>query len=101
MFDGHSYTAYALYMFPQTVGIGKFQPYGRYTWIQPIDSTNRRETEVGVNYIIDGHNARLSAFWQYGDLATKGLSNPTGTAYAPGVTGNMVHTFKLALQFQY
>lgn len=96
MFDGHSYTGYAMYMFPQTVGIGKFQPYGRYTWIQPIDSTNRRETEAGVNYIIDGHNARLSAFWQYGDLATKGLFN-----YAPGVTGNMVNSIKLALQFQY
>jgi hypothetical protein len=95
MFDGHSYTGYAMYMFPQTVGIGKFQPYGRYTWIQPIDSTNRKETEAGVNYIIDGHNARLSAFWQYGDLATKGIN------YAPGVTGNMVNAFKLALQFQY
>lgn len=95
-FDGHSYTAYALYMFPQTVGIGKFQPYGRFTWIQPNESSNRKETEAGVNYIIDGHNARLSAFWQYGDLATKGLFN-----YAPGVTGNMVNSIKLALQFQY
>lgn len=96
MFDGHSYTGYAMYMFPQTVGIGKFQPYGRFTWIQPNESSNRKETEAGVNYIIDGHNARLSAFWQYGDLATKGLFN-----YAPGVTGNMVNSIKLALQFQY
>lgn len=96
MFDGHSYTGYALYMFPQMVGIGKFQPYGRYTWIQPIDSSNRRETEAGVNYIIAGHNARISAFWQYGDLATKTLFN-----WSPTATGNMVHAFKLALQFQY
>lgn len=96
MFDGHSYTGYAMYMFPKPVGIGKFQPYGRFTWIQPNESSNRKETEAGVNYIIDGHNARLSAFWQYGDLASKGLFN-----YAPGVTGDMVNAFKLALQFQY
>jgi len=96
MFTGSSWTMYALYLFPNEIGIGKFQPYGRFTWIQPNESTNRKETEAGVNYIIDGHNARLSAFWQYGDLATKGLFN-----YAPGVTGEMVNAFKLALQFQY
>lgn len=95
MFDGHSYTGYLLYLFPQEVGIGKFQPYARYTWVQPNQSTNRRETEAGVNYVISGHNARISAFWQYGDLATKGIN------YAPGVTGNEVHVVKIALQFQY
>jgi hypothetical protein len=96
MFRGHSYTGYALYMFPQEVGIGRFQPYARYTWIQPEQSTNRRETEAGVNYVISGHNARVSAFWQYGDLQTKGLIN-----WGPGVTGDKVNFFKLALQFQY
>jgi hypothetical protein len=95
MFDGHSYTGYAMYMFPQLVGIGKFQPYGRFTWIQPNESSKRKETEAGVNYIIDGHNARISAFWQYGDLFSKGLN------YAPTATGDMHHVFKLALQLQY
>ncbi len=95
MFDGHSYTGFALYMFPQEVGIGKFQPYARYTWIQPTESSNRKETEAGVNYVISGHNARISAFWQYGDLASKGLN------YAPGATGDMVNAFKVALQLQY
>ncbi len=95
MFDGHSYTGYVLYLIPKEIGIGKFQPYARYTWVQPTGSTNRKETEAGVNYVISGHNARLAALWQYGDLATKGIN------YAPGVAGNEVHVFKLALQFQY
>lgn len=95
MFDGHSFTAYALYLLPDTVGVGKFQPYGRYTWVQPSESSTRKETELGVNYIIDGHNARVSAFWQYGDLATKALN------YAPTATGEQVHSLKLALQLQY
>jgi len=95
MFDGHSYTGYVLYLIPQEVGMGRFQPYARYTWVQPNQSTNRKETEAGVNYIIAGHNARVSAFWQYGDLATKGIN------YAPGVTGDKVNVFKVALQIQY
>lgn len=95
MFDGHSYTGYALYLIPQVVGMGRFQPYARYTWIQPNQSTNRKETEAGVNYIISGHDARVSAFWQYGDLATKGIN------YAPGVTGDKVNVLKVALQIQY
>lgn len=95
MFDGHSYTGYALYLIPQEIGIGRFQPYARYTWIQPTGSTNRKETEVGVNYIIAGHNARISAFWQYGDLATKGIN------YSPTAIGDMVNAFKVALQIQY
>ena len=48
-----------------------------------------------MNYVISGHNARVSAFWQYGDLATKGIN------YAPGVTGDKVNVFKVALQIQY
>ena len=103
MFDGYSYTGYILYLFPKEIGIGKFQPYTRFTWIQPNAipgsegrNLNRKETEAGVNYVISGHNARVSAFWQYGDLATKGLVN-----FGPSSLGNEVHAFKLALQFQY
>ncbi|HEX7093113.1 MAG TPA: hypothetical protein VF205_05495 [Nitrospiraceae bacterium] len=96
MFRGQSYTAYALYLFPNEIGIGRFQPYARYTTIQPDQSTVREETEFGTNYIISGHNARISAFYQYGDLATKGLFN-----WSPTAAGSDVSAFKLALQMQY
>ena len=95
MFDGLSWTGYALYLFPQEVGIGRFQPYARFTAVQPNDSSKRQENEVGVNYIISGHNARISAFWQGGDLASKGIN------YAPNAAGNYANAFKLALQIQY
>ena len=29
-------TAYALYLFPNEVGIGRFQPYGRYTFVNSV-----------------------------------------------------------------
>ncbi|MFP6681692.1 MAG: hypothetical protein VCB07_05780, partial [Gammaproteobacteria bacterium] len=95
MFDGDSYSIVGLFMFPETTGIGKFQPYVRFTDINPDNSSDRDEIEGGVNYIIDGHNARISMFYQHGDIATKGIVN-----YAPTVTGQDVGAFKIAVQLQ-
>ncbi len=94
MFDGDSYSVVGLYLFPQMVGIGKFQPYVRYTDIGPDGSSDRDEVEGGINYIIDGHNARISIFYQEGDIATKGLN------YSPGAAGASVGAFKIAVQLQ-
>ena len=97
IFRGQSYTMYGMYLLPQEVGIGKFQPYGRYTFIQPESSTNRDEVEAGVNYVIDGVNARISAYWQYGNLETVNKQN-----YAPGVVlGDKFSAFRVGLQMQY
>lgn len=95
MFDGDSWTATALYMFPQEIGIGKLQPYVRYTDVSPDSSADRDEIDVGINYIIKGHNARISMMYQYGDIATKGLN------YTPSAAGNKVGAFKVGLQYQY
>ena len=99
MFDGHSYYATGMYLFPDKVGIaglmGQFQPYARYTSVVPNNSQNRQETEVGTNYIVAGHNARLSAYWQYGNLSS------LGTNYADTATGGHHNAFKVAFQVQY
>ena len=94
MFRGQSWTMYGLYLIPHKVGIGRFQPYGRFTSVQPTASTKREEIEGGVNYVIDGHNARISAFYQHGDLFTKGLN------YAPGAMGQKIDKFTVAFQLQ-
>ncbi|MCH6584471.1 MAG: hypothetical protein IH810_01285 [Proteobacteria bacterium] len=80
-FRGQAWQMYGLYLIPHKVGIGRFQPYGRFVSVQPESSTNRTEIEGGVNYVIDGYNARISAFYQHGDLFTKGLN------YAPFALG--------------
>ena len=99
MFNGHSYYGTFLYLFPDKVGIaglmGQFQPYARYTSVVPINSQDRQETEVGTNYIVAGHNARLAAFWTYGNLST------LGTNYANTATGSHRNTFEVAFQVQY
>ena len=94
LFSGDAYMGTALYMFSQKVGVGKFQPYVRYTKNDPDESEDRDEVEAGVNYIIDGHNARISAFYQYGDIATKGLN------YTPSAEGDDVSAFKIGVQIQ-
>ena len=94
MFRGDSFSVVGLYMFPQTVGIGKFQPYLRYSGVYPDKSTNRDEFEAGINYVIDGHNARLALFYQYGDIATRGLN------YAPDAPGDNISVVKVAVQLQ-
>ena len=94
MFEGEAYTGSALYLMPGKIGIGQLQPYVRYTSNEGENTTDRDEYEAGLNYIIDGHNARVSLMYQYGDMATKGRN------YNAGVTGDDVHAIKLGFQLQ-
>lgn len=94
MFDGDAFSITALWLIDQEVGIGKFQPYLRYTGVYPSHSADRDEFEAGLNYVVDGFNARVSLMYQYGDLVTKGLN------YAPTATGDEAHTIKLGVQIQ-
>lgn len=95
LFDGQSFSVVGLFLLPNEVGIGKLQPYVRYTGIYADNSSNRDETEVGINYVISGHNMRVSLFYQYGDIATKGITNWTPTA-----AGDDVHRVGLGVQLQ-
>ncbi len=94
VFSGQSWQLYGLYLIPHKVGIGRFQPYGRFVSVQPDISSDREEIEGGVNYVIDGHNARISAFYQHGDLFTKSLN------YTPGAAGMKIDKFSVAFQIQ-
>lgn len=95
IFDGHSWTATALFLRNKDFGIGKLQPYIRYSGIDPSTSSSRDEFEAGLNYIIDGHNARVSLFYQYGDFITKSTVN-----FSPNVTGDDVSRVMLGIQYQ-
>lgn len=94
MFEGNAYDVSAMYLFPEKIGIGQFQPYLRYVNVLPSTSTNRNSYEGGVNYVIDGHNARVSLSYTYGDLLTKGLD------YSSTASGDSIGAIKLGLQLQ-
>ncbi len=88
LFDGDSYFVTAGYLFPQKIGFGKVQPYIRWNENMPEAGDDSDLLEVGLNYIISGHNARLNIHWR------------TGDANASGAAGTDVDTFLLGAQFQ-
>ena len=94
MFEGNAYDVSGMYLFPQQIGIGQFQPFVRYVNVMPDNSATRDVYEAGVNYVIDGHNARISMSWQYGDLLTKGLD------YSSSASGDQVNAVNLNFQWQ-
>lgn len=60
--QGNAYLVGAAYLFPDVVGWGKFQPYLRYQkFDNDLTDVDSKQYDYGVNYIIDGHNARISA----------------------------------------
>lgn len=95
LFDGDSFSTGLLYLLPRQIGIGQFQPYVRYSGVYPDGSSDRDEFETGVNYVIDGHNARVSLIYQYGDLSSKGIFN-----FGPDVRGASESAVKLGIQLQ-
>jgi hypothetical protein len=109
MFNGTSVTGYVLYMFPQEIGIGRFQPYGRYTYVDNAHQSGggNDEFEAGMNYIISGFNARMSAYFRTsadnnGPRNGAGFNsslNAAGTGLAQ--SGKHSDSFIVALQMQY
>jgi len=88
--QGEAYIALASYLLPDSVGVGKLQPYVRYQHFAR-DGTNRSGargnrsvTEGGVNYIISGANAKICAFYS---------GDKTGN-------GSTTKSFQIGMQFQ-
>jgi Phosphate-selective porin O and P len=84
LFDGDSYFVTGAYLFPQDVGFGKFQPYLRYTENSPDNDSDSDLTEIGVNYVIKSHNARLNFNFTTGDANSTGLPGPDVEAFSIG-----------------
>lgn len=61
---GKSMIAGAAFMFPQQVGWGKFQPFYRYQKFDPDTGSEVKRNDIGVNYLIDGANARITGTYR-------------------------------------
>jgi len=72
--DGKAYFAGIAYTMPNKFGWGLVQPYGRFQQFDnDITSVKSKLYNLGFNYVIDGHNAKISA--DYGvSKATAGRS---------------------------
>lgn len=93
-FQGNAVTGNLMYLIPNKVWVGQFQPYVMYTENMMQNGPDQSEYEAGVNYIIDGHNARVSLLWQGGDLSGG------GSIWNPATNGTFTNAIKLGVQIQ-
>jgi hypothetical protein len=61
--QGKAYSAGASFIFEDKVGWGKFQPFARWQKFSADTSIDTKQIDAGVNYIIDGYNAQISAVY--------------------------------------
>lgn len=79
--DSDGYCLLGAYMFPQVVGIGRFQVLAKYgeTTFGFVDGDADLETlELNLNYIIKGQNARVHLFYIDQDLEGEGGGTEIG-----------------------
>jgi hypothetical protein len=92
-----SYYIGVYYLLPGKVGWGQFQPIIDYQVVDQHGSRNLPDTDefdLGVNYIIKGHDARISLTWSRIQIT------PRGAATALGVD-NISRQLVLGLQVQF
>jgi len=58
--DGESYLVSLAYLLPNKTGLGRVQPVARFQSFSPDKGDSIDQWDVGMNYIVDGHNARFS-----------------------------------------
>jgi hypothetical protein len=81
---GKAYMLSGAYLFPGKVGWGQFQPFVRYQkFNREVSSTTNKATDIGVNYVIKGHNARISAV--YTKFNDSRLATPSAKQFVVGV----------------
>ena len=51
------------YLIPHAFGPGRFQPYVRFQRLDPDAGARAEQWDVGTNYVISGHKARLTAVY--------------------------------------
>lgn len=59
--QGDGYFLLGGYLFAAPVGPGRIQPHVRYESFEPEGGEESSRTTLGATYVLDGHNARISA----------------------------------------
>jgi hypothetical protein len=66
--QGTGYLLGADYLYPEKIGWGQFQPFFRYqNFDNDLTHLSSSEYDLGVNYVIDAHNARISLDYSKND----------------------------------
>ena len=68
--QGKAYFVTLGYLFNHKIGAGKIQPIVRYQRFNEDSGIVHKRTDVGANYVIDGHRNRVSAVFYNDDTGT-------------------------------
>lgn len=69
LIDGEGFYVQGSYLFPGKIGFGQIQPVVRYQELDRNDAIpSSKKWDGGLNYIIDGHNARMSVMYGHEDF---------------------------------
>jgi hypothetical protein len=68
LFEGDSWKVTGLYLFPEVIGIGKFQPYLAYSEVDPEAGADSETFDIGFNYLISGFNSRVMVSYSSTDV---------------------------------
>jgi len=84
--EGTGYLATLAYLIPHSVGIGRFQPFLRQQKFErEVSQTTHEKMDLGVNYVIDKHNVRISAVYSRLKDDRLVLNNDTVGKFVVGV----------------
>lgn len=80
--QGTAYLTTVAYLLPQKIGAGKLQPYLRHqSFDYDLSNIKSTQNDLGVHYVLDGHNARISATY----TTNKSDNSETLDKYVVGV----------------
>lgn len=70
--QGKAYSAGVSYLFEREVGWGRFQPFVHWQRFDADNHVSTRQIDVGLNYVIAGHNAQVSATYSRNKVSQGG-----------------------------
>ena len=86
MADGKALLVGASSLIPTVVGWGQFQPFARYQkFDRSASATSVKSTDVGVNYIISGPKAKVTAMYTKGSDTRVAIASRDTNVFTLGV----------------
>jgi hypothetical protein len=83
--QGKAYSTGLSFIFAQKVGWGRLQPFTRWQKFDADSNTDTKQFDLGVNYVIDGYNAQVSATYTNAKVSSPGVNSTDNDKFVVGL----------------
>lgn len=83
--QGKAYSTGLSFIFAQKLGWGQLQPFTRWQKFDADSNTDTKQFDLGVNYIIDGYNAQVSATYTNAKVSSPGMDSTDNDKFVVGL----------------